>query len=499
MKIESQPELKIVRPNIARRGLFFVLIFILTSGAHVHHSPGGDGGGSTTSCNGAASGSICVDYSETAGTFPPVSPYLSVPGIINGPQMDGEVRNLGIRYQRLFYGAPIWSCGPGCYNFTADDSAYRAYGWGDDNLINIVLNEGAVPLLNIGGVPSWLNSNVNGPPNNYNQYTQMWIAALYHIANTYPNITLLEAFNEPEYGGISSTDVNNMYDSLVYAVQQVNASLGYQQFLIGGPTAANVNSGVLQNFLSYVTANNLEFDFVTWHSYDGNVGGEAKQVQNILASYGFDPDLPQMVTEWGFDSSGGVPLNNYDAAIDAVSAVQGWEALLSEGLGGIVQPFFFSPLNCYIGDPNESLFVTGGNPPDGNTCPGPDGPVMPMYNAFQMMSMQKTTLVSYNGINDQVGLSPIASVDGTGVALLIANPNGGNVNINMINLPSAFQSGPFTSAVYLVDTNTSNYAYDTSNNGALQQVSGGNNPAGTSFNMTVTMNAAAVLLVVLTP
>ena len=124
---------------------------------------------------------------------------------------------------------------------------------------------------------------------------------------------------------------------------------------------------------------------------------------------------------------------------------------------------------------------------------------MPMYNAFQMMSMQKTTLVSYNGINDQVGLSPIASVDGTGVALLITNPNGGNVNINMINLPSAFQSGPFASAVYLVDTNTSNYAYDTSNNGALQQVSGGNNPAGTSFNATVTMNAAAVLLVVLTP
>jgi hypothetical protein len=55
--------------------------------------------------------------------------------------------------------------------------------------------------------------------------------------------------------------------------------------------------------------------------------------------------------------------------------------------------------NCYIGDPHNSMFVTGpyGRTLDGTTCPGPDGPVMPASNIFRMMSMQRALLVSPKG------------------------------------------------------------------------------------------------------
>jgi hypothetical protein len=81
---------------------------------------------------------------------------------------------------------------------------------------------------------------------------------------------------------------------------------------------------------------------------------------------------------------------------------------------------------------------------------------MPIFNVYKMMSMQKATLVAYNGINDQVGLTPIAGEDGSSVALLIASRHGGDVNITLVNLPSAFQSGSFSYAEYQIDPYTSN-------------------------------------------
>jgi hypothetical protein len=51
---------------------------------------------------------------------------------------------------------------------------------------------------------------------------------------------------------LMSQNVDDIYSAPVYAAQHVNGGLGSQHFLIGVPPSANVNSSVLQIFLSYV-------------------------------------------------------------------------------------------------------------------------------------------------------------------------------------------------------------------------------------------------------
>jgi hypothetical protein len=454
-----------------------------------------------TSCTQTPPGSVCVDCARTAGAFPAAWPYVSNLGPSNGPISDRLIRKLGIKYSRMFYAAPIWSCGEGCYDYTAPEK--HDIGWGDDHQIAAIMTQGAVPILNIGSVPSWLGENVNGPPHDYAKYKALWKAALLHIAVKFPQIYYLEAFNEPEYGKISANDVDQMYSSLVSAVAQVYAATGHR-FLVGGPAAGvPLDSGVMTRFLAYVAGRHLPLDFVSYHVYagaGGRLGDIGEAVRAALAAYRLNPDLPQFVTEWARGGSNH-KWNSVTAAADAVWMVQGWAGALSAGLGSIVQPEMTWETNCYIGDPNNSMFVTGPyvKTPDGTTCPGPDGPVMPAYNIYRMMSMQRALLVSPKGINDRVGLSPIASEDRSGAALMLATPAPADAKIKLVNLPAKFKSRPFTYAEYLVNSETSNYAYAQRRDGALQRIAGGAAPKGTSFATSVSLRANSVLMVVLQP
>lgn len=472
-------------------------------GGSVH--PRFAGGAPTTSrsrnCNSTPPGTICVDYSQNSGAFPAAWEYVSNLSSSNGPISDQLIKNLRIKYSRMFYAAPIWSCGEGCYDFTAPEN--HQTGWGDDRQIDAIMAQGALPVLNIGGVPPWLGANVNGPPKDFDKYEALWTSALQHIATKYPTIYYLEAFNEPEYGKINSADVENMYSHLVSAVNKVYIKTRHH-FLIGGPTSAvPLSSGVMRNFLSYVSSRHLELDFVSYHDYRGSgsgLGGFGRQIQQVLASVGLDPSLPQLVTEWAKgDSKSG--WSNTVAVGDAVWIAQGWASTIAAGLGNIVQPEMTWENNCYIGDPNNSMFVTGpiGRIPDGTTCPGPDGPVMPAYNIYKMMSMQKADLVSYHGINDQVGLSPIASEDSTGVAFMITTAAGDRAKIDLINLPARFHHKSFTYREYLINPYTSNYVYNRTSAGSLQQVASARERAGTFFRTSVLLNRNSILLIVLTP
>jgi hypothetical protein len=454
-----------------------------------------------TDCDHTLPGAICVDYAQNVGPFPTAWKYVSNLGPSNGPISDRLIRTLGIKYSRMFYAAPIWSCGEGCYDFTAPEK--HEVGWGDDHQIATIMAQGAVPILNIGGVPRWLGSNVNGPPTDFAKYEALWNAALQHIAVKFPQIYYLEAFNEPEYGKIGADDVDQMYAALVRAVDQVHAATGHR-FLIGGPASAvPLASGVMTRFLSYVAKNQLALDFVSYHVYGGagdGLGPIGEAVRTTLAAYRLNPDLPQFVTEW---ARGGAnqKWNNVTAAADAVWMVQGWASTLSAGLGNTVEPEMTWENNCYIGDPNNSMFVTGphGRTPDGTTCPGLDGPVMPAYNIYRMMSMQRALPVSPKGINDRVGLAPIASEDRSGAALMVATPTPAHIKIELVNLPAVFRSRPFTYAEYLVDPYTSNYAYSRRGGGALQRIAGGAEPRGTSFATSVSLKGNSVLLILLWP
>jgi hypothetical protein len=137
------------------------------------------------SSSAASPGTVCVDYAQSEGAFPAAWQYVSNLGPSNGPMSDRLIRKLGIRYSRMFYTAPIWSCGEGCYDFTAPEK--HELGWGDDRQIKAIIAQGAVPILNIGGVPSWLGANVNGPPNNFAKFEALWKAALQRFTTWKPS------------------------------------------------------------------------------------------------------------------------------------------------------------------------------------------------------------------------------------------------------------------------------------------------------------------------
>jgi hypothetical protein len=56
------------------------------------------------------------------------------------------------------------------------------------------------------------------------------------------------------------------------------------------------------NFISFVRANNLELDFLSWHEYGGDIRSDAETLQNKLSSDDLNPNLSRFVTEWGYTS-----------------------------------------------------------------------------------------------------------------------------------------------------------------------------------------------------
>jgi hypothetical protein len=130
-----------------------------------------------------------------------------------------------------------------------------------------------------------------------------------------------------------------------------------------------------------------------------------------------------------------------------------------------------------------------------------DGGVFPLYNVYEMMAMAKNTLVVNSGVSGSgaTSLSPIATKDDSGVALMLTNTAGtSNVTVNMNNLPGVFQGGPFQFKEYLVDATHSNWAYN-HGTATLQLIANTMQSKAGSFSTTLNMAQDSVALIVLTP
>jgi predicted RNase H-related nuclease YkuK (DUF458 family) len=283
------------------------------------------------------------------------------------------------------------------------------------------------------------------------------------------------------------------YSSVASAVQSVNASLpsGELPFLIGGPAVYQPTSTLMSDFITYVKAQNVELDFLSWHEYGGNVWSDAQALQNKLSSAGLNANLPQFVTEWGFTSANSLSAPTPGQLMDAATYIsQGWTELETDGLASVVTPFPFSE-DDYVGFYRSMLL-----PYQQNT---EDGQVFPLYNVYQMMALQKSTLVANSGVSGGTSsLFPLATEDSSGVALMVTNTAGSTVTVNLNNLPSAFQQGAFQLTEYLVDGTHSNWAYNQSTS-TLQEVASTTEGAASSFSTTLSMAQNSVALLVLTP
>jgi len=446
--------------------------------------------------NGIAKGgdpnTIAVDYSQIGCPFRRLYQYVSTIQTSSGPRADRLIRNLGIRLERTFWSPRFWAKdGLGHYVWTGNNGNF----YGDDTLLDNIISQGAQPVVNIGGVPDWLE-NSQKLPTDMNTYQRLLEDGLKHLRDKYPRLQYIEFWSEPDCEHLSQDTVDSLYRALTDAVQAVNASRAQGQlpFLVGGPTVCHLSWGMLPGFLSFVRANNLPLNFVSYHVYgnsDPDIATEAIEAQKNLSVAGLNPDLPQMVTEWGFTYHNDAPrYDNVDNMKAATYVFRGWHSLLVHGLENIVISMPFAETD-YANFNRSVLIAPKLNAGDGN--------VNTTYNVYAMMNMQKSTMIASSGLTGDPSLFPIATEDSSGVALMLTNNFGSKVTVNMNNLPDTFRYRPFKYQEYVVDQTHSNFAYNRDNHGTLEIVKSSTQTAASSFNMAIQMSQYSIVLIILTP
>jgi len=231
---------------------------------------------------------VVVDYSQTGGAFPTaVYQHASTIQVTNGSQYDDQLMaDLGVQITRTFYAPAVWAAnGPGNYTFCCNTGGK----FGDDEMLDDIVASGSSIMVCITSVPSWLD-NGSGLPNDPGNYIQMIRDGLNHLLATYSGTIYVEAWNEPDIT-IGMDNAETLYGYLVTAVQSSDAP---SRFRVGGPTVATIHDNSLPPFLNYVASNDLQFDFVSYHTYGNfgdNIDTDSILVKNALSSAGLDPNL----------------------------------------------------------------------------------------------------------------------------------------------------------------------------------------------------------------
>jgi hypothetical protein len=457
------------------------------------------------SSQGRSQETVAIDFSQAGNAVVLPNQAVSSTQTSNGPIDDQLVKNLGMRLERTVWSPAAWAeAGRGKYSLTAARPSPGAVpvaapdSESESRVLDNIIAQGALPVICLTGetVSNAAAANqtpeANALPANMNEYQQTVKDGLNQLKSRYPDIQYVEVWNEPDVH-LTAAQYDTLYRNVSQSVQAVNAALpaGERPLLIGGPAVYSPGSTIMGNFISFVRANNLELDFLSWHEYGGDIRSDAQTLQTRLSSVGLNPDLPQFVTDWGYTSSNTTSLPTPNELMAAASYVaRGWTELETNDLTGIVTAFPSAENDS--SNYSRSMFVP-------YSVSQADGQMFPLYNVYQMMSMQKGNRVASRGVSGTTSsLFPLATEDGSGVALMLTNVAGSDVNVTLNNLPSGFQQGAFQFTEYLVDATHSNWAYNQSAS-TLQQVANSTEGEASSFSTTLTMAKNSVALLMLTP
>ena len=137
-----------------------------------------------------------------------------------------------------------------------------------------------------------------------------------------------EVWNEPDlFGGWKYYGDKNYLDLYTYAARGADAAAktsGVKEFKFGGPAITALYKSWFDALAKHVIANNLRFDFFSWHRYSADLNiypKDMSEVKTWIADYPqLEPTLEFNITEWGHDSN-----NNpsYDNRLGAAHTVAG--------------------------------------------------------------------------------------------------------------------------------------------------------------------------------
>jgi hypothetical protein len=290
----------------------------------------------------------------------------------------------------------------------------------------------------------------------------------------YPSIQYVELFNEPDktgaipsghWEGLTVEDYYRWYRIGYSVVNEVNHHLHPAVLLrLGGPATATFDESFLRGFLDRYARDHdpaKRLDFISYHQYKhradpARVGAEKQTVRRWLSRRRLDPDTPVFVTEYGVfpgDASGTT------LSADLLTQAAAMETLayyyINSGMDLEMHWAYSHPTN-----PRKSMFVSG-----------IDGAVYPYGDLVTMQSMMKDQRVpaTSDGLSRTgIGVNALATVDSSGLAVLITNYQGSRgeashvVSLYVDRLPPRLAHRRLQVDLYLVDSTHSNYAHDPS-------------------------------------
>lgn len=192
-----------------------------------------------------------------------------------------------------------------------------------DKLIDQILASGALPFLSLSYMPPVIAKEGNplNPPENWEEWKEVVKETIQHYSGkeqrSLPNV-IYEVWNEPDLFGEWKIGREKNYCLLYqYAVEGAKQVKNSNPFKIGGPGVTALYKNWLNNFLDFVSKNNLRIDFYSWHRYALNPSQFIDDV-NKIDSWLFEKGgffLEKYLTEWGSTSENS-PLHdsNFDAA-----------------------------------------------------------------------------------------------------------------------------------------------------------------------------------------
>jgi len=350
-----------------------------------------------------------------------------------------------------------------------------------DQTVDDIIASGALPFFSLSYMPAVFSSSGSliDIPSDWNFWKNLVKATIEHYSGM-QNRNLVnvyyEVWNEPELPQFGAWKLSGEKDyRLLYfhAVNGANEVQNANNFYIGGPSVGSYYPVWVNDFLSYVVANNLRLDFYSWHRYTKNPNiyiDDFTKIRRNLSSFPAYANIPLILSEWGVESNN-TPINS----------------------SNIAASFSIAAISKFHHDLNHAFAfeIKDGPPPNGglwgiithdNSSP-PLSP-KPRFKAFLALNRLTGNQLALSGEGTYV--SGLAAQTGENITLILSNYDISSRNTESV--PITF-TGLAPSSYYL------KYTY------VLEDSSGRFELVTTNgvLNKTFVVPANSILLIELTP
>jgi hypothetical protein len=199
-----------------------------------------------------------------------------------------------------------------------------------DVILDDILATGAKPYISLSYMPPAISSgDIISPPVNWTDWQIVVQRTIEHISGTRGiDEVYYEVWNEPDlFGGWKYYGEKNYLTMYTYAARGAQNARGVKNFKFGGPGITALYKNWFDALSKHAIANNLRYDFFSWHRYNHKVDqyrDDMIEIRTWLQKFPqLEGNLELQITEWGHDSENHAGYDNaYGAAHTVAAAIE---------------------------------------------------------------------------------------------------------------------------------------------------------------------------------